>query len=65
MQILLKSGKLDDLLINPQAFLDRVVSVIKGVLNALMIDGIKYETINGQTYEMRIFAEAEIEAYLS
>ena len=65
LQILLKSGKLDELLINPQAFLDRVVSIIKGVLNALMIDGIKYETINGQTYEMRIFEEAEIETYLS
>ncbi|MDO9559454.1 MAG: hypothetical protein Q7I89_07175 [Syntrophales bacterium] len=30
-----------------------------------MIDGIKYETINGQVYEMRIFAEAEVETYLS
>ena len=65
LKILLKSGRIDDLLVNPQAFLDRVVSVLKGVLNALMIDGIKYETINGQVYEMRIFAEAEVETYLS
>ena len=63
--ILQKSGRIADLLINPQAFLDAVLREIKRVLNELMIDGIKYEKIAGQEYEMRIFEDAEIEAYLS
>ncbi len=60
MEILKESGRLNDLLINPQLFLDNVVMVIKKVLQELMIDGIKYERIGTKEYEMRLFEEYEI-----
>ena len=31
----------------------------------MIVDGIKYERIAGQEYEMRLFEEEEIESYLS
>ncbi|ELJ3515911.1 DEAD/DEAH box helicase family protein [Salmonella enterica subsp. enterica serovar Liverpool] len=55
--ILDKSGRLDELLINPQAFLDICVTVISRTLQALMVAGIDYQKINGQRYEMMLFEE--------
>ena len=43
LSILKESQRLDDVLINPQLFLDSAVIEIKEVLNELIIDGIKYE----------------------
>jgi len=63
LRILKESARLNDLLINPQLFLDIVVKEIKHVLYELMIEGIKYEKIGGQEYEMRLFEENEIEIY--
>lgn len=57
-------GRLDELLLNPQAFLDMAISAIKTCLQALMVEGIEYHTINGRQYEMSLFDE-EIETYLS
>lgn len=51
LQILVESGRLDDILINPQLFLDNAVSQIKEALNELMIDGIKYEKIGNVEYQ--------------
>ena len=31
----------------------------------MVIDGIKYEQIRGQYYEMRLFEESEVEEYLN
>lgn len=64
-QILKESGRLNELPINPQLFLDNVIMMIKNVLNELMVDGIKYEQIAGRDYEMRLFENEEIETYLS
>ena len=64
-RILSESGRLNELPINPQLFLDNVVSKIKNVLNELMVDGIKYESIAGSEYEMLLFENEEIETYLS
>jgi type III restriction enzyme len=64
-QILQRSGRIGELLMNPQAFLDAVLREIRRILDELMINGIKYEKIAGQEYEMRIFEDAEIETYLS
>lgn len=55
--ILDKSGRLDELLINPQAFLDICVTAISRTLQALMVAGIDYQKINGQRYEMMLFEE--------
>ena len=60
LEILKSSGRLGDILINPQLFLDSAVVAIKDVLNELMIDGIKYEKIGAKEYEMRLFEDYEI-----
>jgi type III restriction enzyme len=64
LMILRKSGRLTDVLINPQLFLDRVVKELKHELYELMIDGIKYEKIGKQEYEMMLFEENELETYI-
>lgn len=60
LEILKQSGRIGDVMINPQLFLDGAVSAIKDVLYELMIDGIKYEKIGNKEYEMRLFEEYEI-----
>ncbi|TKJ10692.1 DEAD/DEAH box helicase [Halomonas sp. 15WGF] len=62
--ILDQSNRLDELLINPQAFLDTVVTAIKTELQALLVKGIEYHEINGKRYEMTLFDEP-VETYLS
>ena len=58
------SGRMGELLVNPQAFLDTAISAIKTCLQTLMVEGIEYHTINGRRYEMSLFDE-ELETYLS
>jgi type III restriction enzyme len=55
--ILEQSGRLNELLINPQAFLDICVAAIGRCLQELMVDGIEYQKINGSTYAMQLFEE--------
>jgi type III restriction enzyme len=62
--ILDKSKRLDELLINPQAFLDTAVAAIKTCLQALLVQGIEYQHINGKRYEMALLDETA-ETYLS
>ena len=64
-QILQKSGRSKELLINPQMFLENVISAIKQTLNELLVEGIKYEKINDSTYELRLFEAEQIEMYIS
>lgn len=64
-QIIEKSGRLNDILINPQLFLDICSQAILRTLNDLMIDGIKYKKIGNSEYEMRLFEEQELETYLN
>jgi len=65
VKILIKSGRLDEFIINPQRFMDSVAKIINRELHALMIDGIKYEKIDGEIYEMRRFEEEELVRYLT
>ena len=60
LEILLQSGRIGDVMINPQLFLDNAVSAINDELTGLMIEGIKYEKIGTKEYEMRLFEEYEI-----
>ncbi|MBU2622009.1 MAG: DEAD/DEAH box helicase, partial [Proteobacteria bacterium] len=60
LEILLQSGRISDVMINPQLFLDNTVSAVNDVLTDLMIDGIKYEKIGAKEYEMRLFENYEI-----
>lgn len=64
LEILKKSGRLKELLLNPQLFMDNAVAAIKAVLNDLKVSGIKYEKIGGKVYEMALFEKDELEIYL-
>ena len=64
LDIIKKSDKISELLINPQMFMDNATNTIKSVLYELMIEGIKYEKIGNKTYEMTLFNDDEIEIYL-
>ena len=59
-EILKCSGRLSEFKINPQAFMTTVAKEISSALHDLMLEGIKYEKIAGQHWEMnRIEHEAE------
>ena len=64
LQILKKSGRITEVLINPQMFMDNATNAIKSVLYDLMIDGIKYEKIGSKMYEMTLFDDADFEIYI-
>jgi len=64
LEILKKSGRLNEFLLNPQMFMDNAVSKIKEVLHRLMIDGIKYEKIGDKIYEMTLFDDSDFEIYI-
>lgn len=63
--ILDNSGRLDELAVNPQLFMDTIVDRIKRVLQEMMVDGIEYIKIGNSEYEMRLFEEQELEVYLN
>lgn len=64
-EILNRSGRLQDIAVNPQLFMDYAVSAIRRVLYNLMIDGIEYRRISGAEYEMRLFKDSDLEIYLN
>ncbi len=63
VRILEQSKRLQDIVTNPQLFLDLVANTIKRVMNELLVDGIKYEKIGNEVYEMRLFRAEELETY--
>lgn len=65
VSILKQSGRMKEFAINPQGFMTETAKLINRALQELIIDGIKYEPIDGQYYEMRMFEEPEIEEYLN
>lgn len=64
LEILKDSRRLGEFMLNPQLFMDNVVSKIKTELSQLMIDGIKYEKIGNKVYEMTLFDDSDFEIYL-
>ena len=64
-KILMRSGRLNEVPQNPQQFLDQAQQAIEAELHNLMIDGIKYERISGQEYEMMLFEAEEITGALT
>jgi type III restriction enzyme len=62
-KIILNSGRAADVFNNPQLFMDSVVRAIKTKFEELKVNGIKYEKVAGQNYEMTLFENAEIESY--
>ena len=62
--ILMKSGRIGEIFNNPQIFMDSVVKSIHMEFDKLKVNGIKYEKIAGQSYQMTLFENEELEAYL-
>lgn len=63
-EILAESGRLAEFPVNPQRFMMEVARLINITLNHLVLDGIKYEKIGGEIFEMRLFEEKEIVRFL-
>jgi len=63
--ILIQSGRLREFAANPQAYMTETAKLINRALREMLIDGIKYEQLEGQFYEMRLFEEKEIVSYMS
>ena len=57
--ILDRCGRLDELMVNPQAFLDMTVAALKDTLNELQVQGIQYHKVDSQ-YEMTLFDPVEV-----
>jgi type III restriction enzyme len=68
-RILIDSGRLDEFFNDPQRFLDEVAKILKHELHRLLVDGIKYERLDGSgtiaEWEMSLFEEREIINHLS
>lgn len=69
VRILKGSGRLAEFFNNPQRFMDEVASILKFVLHRLLVDGIKYERIEGTgaevEWEMLLFKNEELINYLT
>jgi len=55
--ILIKSDRIGEFENNPQRFMDEIAKIINRVLKSMIIEGIKYEKINDEFYEMRKFED--------
>lgn len=64
-EILIASGRIAQALKNPQQFMEQAAGAIQHAKRELMVDGIRYERLAGQIYEMQLFLNEEIESYLS
>jgi type III restriction enzyme len=68
-QVLKESGRLDEFFENPQAFMDQVARILRHELQQLLVDGIKYELIEGvgsdTEWEMALFEQEEVVNLLS
>lgn len=62
-EVLRRSGRLGDLLLNPQQFIDQALRAVRRTLDEVMALGIKYETIDGAEYGMMLFEAKEINGY--
>lgn len=66
-RILTESGRLADFFANPQRFMDAAAAIIRHELHRLVVDGIKYERVDGpqSEWEMALFKSEELVNYLS
>jgi len=61
VEVLIKSNRLNEFENNPQRFMDEIAKILNRVLKSMIIEGIKYEKIDNEVYEMRNFEETEVE----
>ena len=63
--ILIESGKLNDLTKNPQKFIEKTLEIIQRKKMHALVDGIKYHKIGDQSfYAQELFLEEELKGYL-
>jgi len=63
-KIIQRANKFEDIMLNPQAFMDISADAVNQILQQLMIDGIKYEKIGGKYWSMTLFNSKELYGYL-
>ena len=64
-EIIKRSGRAQDFLNNPQAFMEKCLEIIRNNRHALAIDGIKYVKLDGKEYyAQEIFDSSELVANL-
>lgn len=64
LAILKKCQRLDEFRHNPQGFITEATAAIRKALDELLVDGIRYEKLVGESYDMTLFDEPELEVYL-
>ena len=65
LKILVRSGRMEDLLNNPQKMTEMFTEVLRTVQNKMEIDGISYKRLDGEEYYLQeIFDSEELTAYL-
>lgn len=69
VRILKESGRLPEFFVDPQRFMGAVANILKHELHRLLVDGIKYEKIDGTgseaEWEMLLFKNEELVNYLT
>ena len=66
LDILIKSGRLNDFKNNPQKFIDEAKEVIKRQMRRFIVDGIKYHKIGDEHfYAQELFESEELIGYLN
>ena len=65
VEILIRSGTLDQFKLNPQKYMEEVSKLIKAVMNSLIVDGIKYTRVGEDYYyAQELFENEELTGYL-
>lgn len=64
-RILIDSGRLDDLKLNPAAFIDQAADLIERAKIAALVDGVRYQKIGSDVfYAQELFEAEELKGYL-
>lgn len=64
LDILKRCGRLGEFKTNPQGFITEASKQIRKALGELLVDGIRYEKLEDERYDMRLFDQPELEVYL-
>lgn len=64
-EIVGRSGRAAELLVNPQMFLDALASAVKAALDELSVAGVRYEPAAGAAFDTQLFKSRAIEAGLA
>jgi type III restriction enzyme len=64
LAIIKRCGRLEEFKNNPQGFVSEAAKYIHKALDELLVDGIRYEKLDGEHYRMDLFDQPELETYL-